>query len=244
MPPVRDLFLRPSEFFRGLAAAPPDYKVPLAIAAIIGVLQAANGYLTLSWVTGIYLGLYEKTPGAAQVPATLMASITGIGINLITVLDFFVPFFTLVVAGLVFWFIAGIWNRGSDTLSQTIAAVGWGMIPLAVYQAFLVPLFLSLKNTMTVTVSPAFFNTTINATNHAELAKMVSFNQPYILFITTSAVLEVVAFLCCAWFWVHAVRGIFSLDTKKAAAAVLVPVILYLAVMVGPHLMGQAAGLS
>ncbi|HVP96940.1 YIP1 family protein [Methanoregula sp.] len=244
MPPVRDLFFRPTEFFRALAAEPPGYIVPVAIAAITGILQAVYGYLTLSWLSTIYLNLYAQTPNAARVPASMMATITGIGITVISVVSFFMPFFVLVVAALTFWFIAGIWNRAPGTLGRMMTAVGWGMFPLAVYEAFLLPLFLSLKNAMAITASPAFFNTTINTTNHAEIEKMISYNQPFTLFVTTGAVLEVAAFLCCAWFWFHAVRGIFSLDTKKAAVAVLVPVLVYLAVTVGPRLMGQAAGLS
>jgi len=243
MPPVRDLFLRPAEFFRALAAEPRGYIVPLAIAAITGVFQALNSYLVLSWLSAIYLDLYARSPGTAHVPASMMATITGIGITVISVVNFFVPFFILVVAAIAFWFIAGIWNRAPGTLGSMIAAAGWGMVPLAVYEALLIPLFLSLKNAMAITASPAFFNTTINATNHAEIAKMISVNPPFALFVTTSAVLEVAAFLCCAWFWVHAVRGVLGLDTKKAALAVLVPVLVYLAVTVGPRLFGQATGL-
>jgi len=244
MPALRDLFLRPGVFFHELGEAPPDYKMPFAIVIAAGVLHALLAYLLFSWMAGLVLQQYTASVGASALPSSFMAALAGVGVTFATIFGFFGPVITWVAAGIVFWLIAWLWTRKGGSLTRTLAATGWGMIPFAAYEAAAVALFFAFKDQISVTIPPGLFATGANATARNEFSKAFVYNHAYLTYAGISTALLAAALLCCAWFWIPAVRETCGLDTKKAAVAVLLPVILYLAyICLLPLLMGQPAGM-
>lgn len=244
MPALRDLFLRPGVFFHELGEAPTDYKTPFAIVIVAGVLHAIVAYLLFSWMAGVVMQQYTASMGHSALPSAFMAALTGVGVMFATAFGFIGPMITWVAAGIVFWLIAWLWTRKGGSLTRTLAAVGWGMIPYAAYEAAAIGLFLAFKDQISVTVPPGLFATGANATAREALPKTFAYNQAYITYAGISTVLLAAALLCCAWFWIPAVRETCGLDTKKAAVAVLLPVFLYLAyICLLPLLMGQPGGM-
>jgi len=183
----------------------------------------------------------------AKPEAGLTSSLFGIIIIMASVFTIFTPFIILIIAGFGFYLLAGFFSKGGS-LSHTITAAGWGMIPLAVYEALQIPIFLAFLPAMSLTISPEFFILMNNSSSAGSLDKeamahMVTFSQSYYTFTMALAVLHILAWLCCAWFWIPAVRNSCNVSHRHAVMIVLIPMILFLAVSFGPVLITGGHGL-
>jgi hypothetical protein len=94
---------------------------------------------------------------------------------------------------------------------------------------------------MSVTVSPEFFtimnNSTPPSTMDSEaMTHMVTWSQSFYTFGIINTGFHILAFLCCAWLWIPAVRNTCAVEERHAALIVLIPLLLYLAVSFGPAL--------
>lgn len=72
---------------------------------------------------------------------------------------------------------------------------------------------------------------------------MVTWNQSFYTCGMISTGLHVLAFLCCAWFWIPAIRNTCAVEQRHAILIVLVPLLLYLTVTIGPNLVTGGYGL-
>lgn len=101
---------------------------------------------------------------------------------------------------------------------------------------------------MSITISPEFFTILKNSSSTASLDKeamahMITYNQVFYSYTMTDACLHVLAFLCCAWFWIPAVRNTCAVGHRHAVMIVLVPLLLYLVLSFGPTLISGGHGL-
>lgn len=240
---IRTFLLEPDIFFRQLAEKPVQYRWPLAIALVSGVFAAIATWLMMSWMTSFFIAGFAGTgPGAG-----IYSSIFGI-IAIIASVSQIVSFFAiLIVAGVGFYFLAGFVSKGGS-LSHSFTAAGWGMVPLVVYEALRIPLSLALLPSMSVTVSPEFFTLLKNSSSSshidsATMAHMITANQMYYTYTMADAGLHVLAFLCCAWFWIPAVQNTCNVSHWHATMIVLIPLLLYLALSFVPIFISGGHGL-
>ena len=223
-------------FFRTLAEQPPQYLRPLIIVLVAGTFSAIAEYLVISWIFSFFsAGFSGMGP-----EYSLVSSLFGAMIVLVSAFAVFGPFVVAILAGLVFYILAGFVSKGGS-LAHAITAVAWGTIPLAIFGALQIPLFLAFRSAMDVTISPEFFAMIKNSTSASSMDKeammhMFTFSQPYYTYTMLNASLHVLAWLCCAWFWIPAVRNTCAVDRRQAALIVLVPLFLYLAATYGPAL--------
>ena len=234
MPVLRDLFLRPGEFFYQLASSPADFRFPVLIILVTGILSAISTYLIMSFFSAAFVADYLGSGQAAAAPPGLVEGIFGAIVVIASAVAVLGPFVTWAVAGVGFWLIAGLFSR-TGGLYHTLTAVGWGMIPLAVYQALLTPLFLAYRGGISLTASPEFFAYFSNASaapamDQARMAQLITHNQQFTEFTTISSILYAAAVLACAYFWFHALMKTRNLDRRQAAITVWVPVLVYLGV--------------
>jgi hypothetical protein len=240
---IRTFLLEPDTFFRQLTEKPVQYRWPLAIALVSGVLAAIATWLMMSWMTSLFIAGFTGTGPDAGIAS----SIFGIIVLIASVSQILTFFAIPIVAGIGFYFLAGFVSR-SGSLSHSFTAAGWGMVPLAVYEALRIPLFLALLPSMSVTVSPEFFTLMKNSSSSspldsATLAHMITANPTYYTYTMADAGLHVLAWLCCAWFWIPAVRNTCAVEHRQAVLIVLVPLLLFLALSFGPIFISGGHGL-
>ena len=233
---VRTFLLEPDIFFRQLAEKPAQYRWPLAIVLVAGFWYAIGSWLEMSWFSSFFLAAYS---GAGQ-SAEFYSSIFWIMVIISSIVGAFILLVTPLVIGLGFYLLAGFVSKGGS-LSHAITATGWGMVPLVVYQAVRIPLFLAFLPAMSVTVSPEFFTLLKNSSSassmdSATMAQMITPNQMYLTHALADNGLHVLACLCCAWFWIPAVRNSCKVSYRHAVLIVLVPLLLFLAFSAGPVL--------
>jgi len=240
---VRTFLLEPDMFFRQLADTPARYRGPLLIALISGVCSVISTWLVMSWMTSPFVEGYAGTAPEAGLLSSLFWFITLVA----SASALFTPFVIIIVAGLGFYILAGFVSKGGS-LSHALTAAGWGMIPLAIYEAVRIPLVLVFLPSMSITISPEFFTTLKNSSSMASvdkgaMAHMITYNQVFYSYTMTDACLHVLAFLCCAWFWIPAVRNTCAVGHRQAVMIVLVPLLLYLALSFCPTLISGGHGL-
>jgi hypothetical protein len=233
---LRTYLFEPETFFRNLTGQPPRYRGPLVIVLVAGIITAISTWITMSWLFSSFLpGLSGMGPEYG-----FMSILFGIMVAFAAVCAIFGPLAIAIVAGLVFYILAGFFSKGGSLL-HTITYAAWGIVPLAVYDLLQIPLFLSLQPGMSITVSPEFYTMIKNSTSASGMDKevmmhMIIFNQPFYTYAMVSAGLHILAWLCCAWFWIPAVRASCGLEQRQAALIVLVPLLVYLAVTFIPIL--------
>lgn len=115
------------------------------------------------------------------------------------------------------------------------------MVPLAIYEAVRIPLFLAYVPSMSITVSPDLFTLYKSSpfafsSGSAALAGMVTYNQVFYFVAVVNAILHVLAYLTCAWFWIPAVRNTCVVEYRHAVVIVLVPLLVFLALSFGSGL--------
>jgi hypothetical protein len=233
---IRTFFLEPDIFFTNLAGQQPRYRWPLAIALVAGLCAAVATWLEMSWLSSFYTA---ACAGANQ-SVGACPSFLGIIVPISSVSAVFTPFVTLIVAGSGFYLLAGFVSK-NGSLSHALTATGWGMVPVAVYEAVRIPLYLAFRPAMSVTVSPEFFTLLNNSSSassmdNAAIAHMITPNQMYNTYALADAGLHVLAYLCCAWFWIPAIRNTCVVGYRQAVLIVLVPLLLFLAFSAGPVL--------
>jgi hypothetical protein len=166
-------------------------------------------------------------------PVVLFAIVSMIMVSMV-VNYFLVP----IVAGLVFSLLAGFVSK-TGSFIHTFTAVCWGMMPLAVYEAVQIPLFFAFVPFMDIAVSPEFIpvmnkSMSGSALDSAMMTHMITPNPMYIVHALVNNGLHVLAYLCCAWFWIPAVRNTCGISQRQAHAIVLVPLVLFLVFSAGP----------
>jgi len=230
----RTFFLEPDTFFRDLAAQPPRYRWPMLIVLLAGIFSAIAAWLEANWMSSIFRPEYFGVDQSwAFYPVILFLTVSLILVSMV-VASFFIP----IVAGLVFYLLAGFVSK-SGSLAHTFTATCWGMIPLAVYEAVQIPLFFMFLPFMDITVSPEFIpimNKSMSGSglDNAMLTHMIIPNRMFIAHALVNNGLHVVAYLCCAWFWIPAVRNTCGISHRQAIGIVLVPLILFLMFSAGP----------
>ena len=239
---VRTFLLEPDIFFRQLADKPARYRGPLLIALISGLCSVVSTWLVMSWMTSPFVEGYAGTAPEAG----FLSSLLGFMTLLASASAVFTPFVIIIVAGLGFYILAGFVSKGGS-LSHALTAAGWGMVPLAIYEVMRIPLLLAYLPSMSITISPEFFTILKNSSSTASLDKeamahMITYNQVFYSYTMTDACLHVLAFLCCAWFWIPAVRNTCAVGHRQAVMIVLVPLLLYLALSFGPTLISGGHG--
>jgi hypothetical protein len=233
---VRTFFIEPDTFFRDLAVQPPRYRWPLCIVLVAGIFSAVSAYLTMSWMFPFFSAGYSSMEAYPFISAFF-----GFILLFASALAVFGPLFAAIIAGFVFYILAGFVSKGGS-LVHTITAMGWGIFPLAVYELVQIPLFLAYRSAMTVSISPEFFALMNNSTSapsmdRETMMQMFTFSQPFYTYTMLNAGLHVAAWLCCAWFWIPAVRNTCAVERRQAALIVLVPLLVFLAVSYGPVLL-------
>jgi hypothetical protein len=240
---IRTFLLEPDTFFRQLAEKPAQYRWPLVIALVTGLCAAVATWLMTDWMMSFFIAGNTGT----GMEAGVYKSVFGVIAIIASVSEFFSPFVILLVAGLGFYFLAGFVSKGGS-LSHSVTAAGWGMIPLFVYEALRIPLILALLPGMSITVAPEFFiqlenSSSASSMDSAAMAHMITPNPAFYTFSLANAGLHVLAFLCCAWFWIPAVHNTGNVSHRHATMIVLIPLLLYLAVSFGPVFMTGGHGL-
>lgn len=240
---IRTFLVEPDIFFRQLAEKPVQYRWPLAIALISGIFSAVSTWLMMSWMfSSVISGLAGAGPESG-----VISSLYGIVIVFSSAFAIFHPFIILIIAGLGFYFLAGFVSKGGS-ISHAITAAGWGMIPLAIYNALQIPLFLAFRPGMSLTILPEFFTMMNNSTSagsmdKAVMAQMVTFSPSFYSYTLAMAGLHVLAWLCCAWFWIPAVQNTCNVSHRHATMIVLIPLLLYLAASFGTLFIAGGHGL-
>jgi len=150
------------------------------------------------------------------------------------------PIVILVGAAAGFYILAGFVSK-TGSFSHVLSAVGWGMVPLAIYEAVRIPLILAYLPGMSLTVSPEFFTLYKSSpfafsSGSAALADLFTYNQVFYSVAFANVVLHILAYLACAWFWVPAVRQTCAVGHRHALMIVLVPLLLFLALSFGAGL--------
>ncbi len=234
---LRTFFLEPDTFFRDLAAQPPQYRWPFCIALVAGIFSAVSAYLTMSWMFSFFSAGYSSMGEAYP----FISAFFGVILVLVSLFAVFGPLLAAIIAGLVFYILAGFVSK-SGSLIHTITAMGWGVVPLAIYEIVQIPLFLAYRSAMTVSISPEFFAMMNNSTSapsmdRETMMQMFTFSQPFYTYTMLNAGLHIAAWLCCAWFWIPAVRNTCAVERRQAALIVLVPLLVFLAVTYGPVLL-------
>ena len=240
---IRTFLLDPDTFFRQLAEKPARYRWPLSIAGIAGICTAVSSWLLLNLMTSFFTAGYA----AAGPSAGLFSSLFTVIVLVTSALEVFTPFITLLIAGVTFFILASFISKGGS-LTHAITATGWGMVPLAVYEAVKIPLLLAYLPSMSITATPEFFTLLSNSSSAAPVDKeammqMVTFSSSFYTYTMVAGCLHVVAYLCCAWFWIPGVKNTCAVSHRHAAMIVLIPLVLYLAIALGPALISGGHGL-
>jgi hypothetical protein len=236
MQSIKNLFLKPDEFFQDIAKSPAEFKFPLIIVIVSGICSAITSWYLTGFVFDFIIQAYS-----AESYLSFMVFTLSVIHGAIAFFTFVLAFIIWLVIGIGWYFLSGFYSKEGD-LSHVVSAMGWGMLPIAVYQVITVPLILFYKSIMTITASPEFFaqirnSTSAAAANRADYAKMLTFNQAYYDYANIELVLFIVAVLCSAWLWIPAIQHTRSLSRKQAAIVILVPVFLYIIVVVGLRLL-------
>jgi hypothetical protein len=226
---LRTFLFEPETFFRNLTGQSPQYRGPFVIVLVTGIISAISTWLTMSWMFSSFSsGLTGTGPEYG-----FMSSFFGIMVAFVSVCAIFGPLMIAIVAGLVFYFLAGFFAKGGS-LGHTITSAAWGIVPLAVSDLLQIPLFISFRPGMSIAISPEFFSVMKNSTSASGMDKqammhMITFNQPFYTYTVLNAGLHILGFLSCAWFWIPAVRASCGVEQRQATGIVLVPLLLYLA---------------
>ena len=231
---LRTFFLDPDTFFRELAAQPPRYRWPLLIVLVAGIFSAIASLLQVYWLSSIIRPEYFGVDQSWELyPFVLFTMISMIAVSMV-ISYFLVP----VVAGLIFYILAGFIAK-TGSVVHTFTAVCWGMVPLAVYEFVQIPLFFLFLPFMDIAVSPEFIpimnkSMSGSALDNAMRTHMIIPNHMYVTHALVNNGLHVLAYLCCAWFWIPAVRNTCSVSHRQALAIVLVPLLLFLTFSAAP----------
>lgn len=240
-----DFLIHPDSFFRDLAAGPNEYRIPLIIVGTCMVLDAIRQFLLMDWMRQ---ALLPALSSMTDMPLFNDFFIGAFNVILFVAVAENIPAFFaywLIIAA-VFFIISSYFSQ-EGTIYKTIIATGWGMAPLIVYNAISIPLFLMYRDAMTLTISPEAFNQTASRysgyshrpsfSGSEEFSQYVHFNQQFIEHAQVDFALYAVAMLCCSIFWLYAVKNIRNIPFRQAFLAVVLPVVLFLAIILGIKMM-------
>jgi len=233
----------PDTFFQQLAASPARFHWPLVIVLAAGLCSAITTWLIAGWM----MPAFALASSAAGHPDGFISAVTGFTVIFAPLCALAGPVVILVGAAANFYILAGFVSK-TGSFSHVLSAVGWGMVPLAIYEAVRIPLLLAYLPGMSLTVSPELFMLSRSSpfafsSGSAALAGMFTYNQVFYTVAAANAILHVLAYLACAWFWVPAVRHTCAVGHRHALLIVLVPLLLFLALSFGPSLVSGTHGL-
>lgn len=233
---IRQFIVEPDTFFRQLAASPAQYRWPLVIVLAAGLCSASTTWLITGWM----MPAFAMASSASGHSEGFVSAVTGFTVIFAPLCAAAGPFVILAGAVVGFFILAGFVSK-AGSFTHVIAAIGWGMFPLAIYEAVRIPALLAYLPGMTITVSPDLFTLYRSspfafASGSAALADMLTYNQVFYSVALANAVFHILAYLACAWFWVPAVRHTCAVGHRHALMIVLVPLLLFLALSFGPGL--------
>lgn len=244
-PPLRDLLFHPDTFFEQLAAGADEYRMPIIIVALCMVFDAIRQFILMDFIAQFIMKAIPETP-AVPMMAGMMKGMINILIITSTVQSIPAFFAYWLIIAAVFFIISGLFT-GEGSIYKVFIATGWGMIPFVLYNAISVALIVTYRQAMDVTISPEFFNLTGTGpysrqtpsalSDSPDISRYITFNQPYLEYSHISFALFAAAFLCCCVFWVYAMKHTRSLTMKQSAITVVLPVIIYLACLLGFRVM-------
>jgi hypothetical protein len=242
---IHTFVLDPDTFFHELAAQPPRYRWPLLIVLVAGIFYAVSACLLTGWIYSLIpVEFSHAIPSYHISPPGSVIGTDNVSFALLVS----VPFLMTIFASVVFYFHAALFTSKRGGLLSLLAAVGWGMVPLAVYYLLQIPVFLAFRPGISVTIL-SDYNTVINTSaslpfaEKQAVAQMLVFSESYYLFIMVLLIMHILAWLCCAWFWIPAVRNTCNVEKRQAAFIVLVPLLIYLVYTFGPILIAAGHGL-
>jgi hypothetical protein len=240
----RDLLLHPDTFFRDLAAGPDEYRMPLLIAGTCMVFDAVRQFLLADWMRGALLPLLAGATGMPQLNEILAGAVwILLVVAVVENIPAFIAYWLIIAA--VLTIVSGYFSQ-EGTIYKMVAASGWGMAPLIVYNAVSVPLFLAYRDTMTMTIDPALLNATASRHHRygassrmtsEEFRQYVQFNQPFVEHSQAEFALFAISLLCCCIWWTFAVKNIRKIPLYQAAASVVLPAVLFLAALLAMKVM-------
>ena len=233
----------PDTFFQQLTASPAWFRWPLVIVLAAGLCSAITTWLITGWMMPAFATAYSAS-GHSDGFVSVMTGFTVIFASLCALAG---PVVILVGAAAGFYLLAGFVSK-TGSFSHVLSAVGWGMVPLAIYEAVRIPLLLAYLPGMSLTVSPELFTLYKGSpfafsSGNAALAGMFTYNEVFSSVAVANAFLHVLAYLACAWFWVPAIRHTCAVSNRHALLIVLVPLLLFLALSFGPSLVSSTHGL-
>jgi len=233
---IRRFVTEPDTFFEQLAASPARFRGPLVIVLAAGLCSAITTWLIAGWM----MPAFALASSAAGQSEGFVSVITGFTVIFASLCALAGPAVILVVAAAGFYILAGFVSK-AGSFSHVLSAVGWGMVPLAIYEAVRIPLLLAYLPGMSLTVSPELFTLYKGSpfafsSGSAALAGMFTYNEVFSSVAVANAILHVLAYLACAWFWVPAVRHTCAVGRRNAFLIVIVPLLLFLALSFGAGL--------
>lgn len=233
---IRQFVAEPDMFFQQLAASPVKYRWPLAIVLAAGLCSGITTWLIAGWMMPAFVTAYS----AAGNSDGFFSTLNSITIMFATLCAVAGPFVILTGAAAGFYILAGFVSR-TGSFPHMISAIGWGMVPLAIYEAVRIPLLLAYLPGMSLTVSSDLFTLYKSSpfafsSGSAALADMFTYNQVFYSVAVANAILHVLAYFACAWFWVPAVRHTCAVKYRHAVVIVLIPLLLFLVLSFGSGL--------
>jgi len=240
---IRQFVTDPDTFFQQLAASPARFRGPLVIVLAAGLCSAITTWLIAGWMMPAFAMAYSASGHSDG----FFSAVTGFTVIFASLCALAGPVVILVGAAAGFYILAGFVSK-AGSFPHAVSAVGWGMVPLAIYEAVRIPLLLAYLPGMSLTVSPEFFTLYKSSpfafsSGSAALAGMLTYNQVFFTVAVANAILHVLAYLACAWFWVPAVRHTCAVSNRHAILIVLVPLLLFLVLSFGPSLLSSTHGL-
>lgn len=234
---IRRFVTDPDTFFQQLAASPARFRLPLVIVLAAGLCSAITTWLIAGWM----MPAFATACSASGHSDVFVSAMTGFTVIFAPLCALAGPVVILIGAAAGFYILAGFVSK-TGSFPHVLSAVGWGMVPLAIYEAVRIPLLLAYLPGMSLAVSPELFTLSKSSPfafspGSAALAGMLTYNQVFYSVAVVNAVLHMLAYLVCAWFWVPAVRHTCAVGHRHALLIVLVPLLLFLAFSFGPRVL-------
>ena len=242
---ISDFLLHPDSFFGKLAAGPDEYMTPLLIVGTCMVLDAVRQFLLADWMRQVILPLMPSVSGMPEIGSFISGMISILlFVSVVENIPAFIAYWLIITA--VFTIVSQYFSQ-EGTIYKMIIATGWGMAPLIVYNAVVIPLFLLYRNAMSLTISPEAFNQTSSrysrgssiqsSFNRPDYSDYIHVNGAYVEFHQIEFVLFALALLACCIFWVYGVRNIRNISVLQAAVSVVLPVTVFLIGILGIKIM-------
>jgi hypothetical protein len=207
---IKDLLLRPDDFFAGRMKEEENLKRPGLIAVIGGLIAAATGYV----VSGTYSAMLSELTGG-------LGPLIGV-FGAVSAFFVFIIIWWLIFSGI--FYVISMFFAGKGAFKRTLECVGFGLVPIIIGSA--ISLLISLYYIPLIEV-PVISSVTDPAVIQEAMNQVLQ-DPAFREFTMISSLISVIFLAWSANLWIFGMKHARILATKHAAIVVLVPVVIYI----------------